>query len=182
MPEHLIDCTIIQAKKVTEGKSDKGLWELWKIVTDAAAWDGEEFTYFFSPKGKEPAPFVGMKLKHAELHEGEYNGKPQWTMKKLDSEEAENPPPASRKTGKQDTPGAKSGGFSPVSMYVSYAKDIWCAIQEGKQVKNAPLTIMDAVDEIVEGALRLKAFAEDPEKFKNYLRKKMADKKPENPE
>ena len=176
MPEHMIDCKVTQVKMISEGVSDPkppkkvgAPWQMYKIKTDSTLWEGEEFTYFFSPGGKKPAPFVGMVIKHVELHEGEYKGNPQWTMKKFDSIDETPPDVGVREPVAQAAGQTRAGDSgSPVSMYVSYAKDLWVAAQ----VSGSNKTVSDAIEEVVKGALQLKGFAENPDAFRAYIAKK----------
>lgn len=173
--EHLTNVTITKCKELSSGEGEHGPWTLFVIgITGDKGWDGTEFKKFHS--GDKTPPKAGDMIKHAELEEGDYKGKVQWTIKKWDLI-VDGSPDAQPQTAAKPKPPASTGtDTGPLSMYVSYAKDIWCTLQE----KEIMLSLEDVWPEVVKVGWKMKFFCDNPDKLEAYLESKKV-KEGDNP-
>ena len=113
--------TVEKVFKGASGEGQYGPWQAWDVY-----FEGSENKYSYFSGGKKPEPFRGQKVAFVkfEVKEVEKDGKT-YTNRKIsewvpdDTQEASKPAP-----GKPSQAQGGTSGFNPMSMYVSYAKDL----------------------------------------------------------
>jgi len=112
------NATNVTIRKVFKGKSGEGQygsWTAWDVY-----FDGSDNKYSYFSGGKKPVPVVGQKIAFMEFEavtKGQYTNR---TIKKMVINET--PTETTQDHTKQ-----KNGSSGPISMYISYVKDVQIA-------------------------------------------------------
>lgn len=179
MTEHIVNTTLAFVKFDQKGEDKKGNeWQRYSIKVSDSNWKDVFISYFY--RGKDNPPVQGMKIKHMELEEKEYQGKTSWNIKKIEFF------PQPKETKQQASGEAKQAAgstFDNTSMFVSYVKDLVIALQErGASPSESLGWLEEAVPEIVKWGVWMKFMSDHPVKLKEYLDKKEADMLSQPPE
>ena len=116
----LTNVTITKVFEKKSGNNKYGPWTAWDIYVDDPDWKNEKFSYFSG--GNKPIPAQGMFVQVMEFEteiKGEYTNN---NVKKLVAKQDKPKPKPAQGNG-----GQAKQGMSPLSMYVSYVKDLQVA-------------------------------------------------------
>ena len=116
-------------KTMIEGENEYGAWKLWHVYIDDPDWTEQKFGYMQGAKQSIPERGMEVTIDFEVEEDGQYTN---YNIKKMTPKQSK-PVPEKPKPKPKPAPGkpqpalGRPSGFAPMSMYVSYAKDLQVA-------------------------------------------------------